>query len=344
MATLVSTDHAILAGLAHLGRHNVRKSLPEFKVEGPWGMTPKAAECARVFLREIVPVCFQDAGGAGVFPFPNPADANRVTYCCSSTWRRWSPEQLAFRFGPVSLRLAGMCAAAGIDPPLDKDDWLSGDVLIAWRFLGVQGYNRAHMGLLSRYSRLVPWFWLGSPDRELPERDDNPDLHSYFQQPLLPFLEALQPWIEKRWSQVLREWPDLKEIGRSHTIRAWRMWRDTCLAFGRPDLVRGMVQAAHAVCGQMRWINALREHLPVPGSVSFQVLGAREADLLAIGTMLEEMALFRDRAEELVYIDETYASATTFKLAVPPEVRDRLRQSSVAVGAMSAMGRMEGVT
>ena len=340
MTSLVSADYAILTGLARLGRRSFRSALPALKVDGPWGITPKAAGHARKMLREIVALSFEVAGAAGIYPYPNPNDADHVTY--APAWRRWGPDRLAFKFGPISICLAGMSVAGGIDPPLPLDVWQTGDVLVAWRVLVLSAVNKTHLDTLSHYSRLLPWFWLGVPEREITAAMEPLDLKFYFRPPLLAFLEALQPWLEIRWTNVLESWADLKPAGRASIVRAWRLWRDACLEHDRPDLVRGMLRAANSACVQTRWMENLRKQLPAPGAVSFQELGLRELDLLAIGTMLEEMAIFRDQAEQLVYIDETYASATAFKSAVPPEVRDRLRQCSADIGAMGALGRVGG--
>ncbi len=342
MTSLVSTDYAILEGLARLGRKSFRSALPPMKVDGPWGMTSKAAGHAREMIREIVVVSFEEAGAGGIYPYPNPNDSNRVAY--APTWRRWNPEQLAFRFGPISICLAGMSVAGGVDPPQALEVWQAGDVLVAWRLLSISGIKRSHLDILSHFPRLSPWFWLGFPERELAVIAEPLDLKFYFRPPLLAFLEALQPWMETRWEKALEKWTDLKPAGRAGIVRAWRMWRDACLEHDRPDLVRGMLRAANSACVQTRWLGDLRKCLPVPGSVSFQEIGLRESDLLAIGTVLEEMATFRDRAEQLVYIDETYASAMAFKSAVPPEVRDRLRKCGADIGAMAVLGRAGGVS
>lgn len=86
-------------------------------------------------------------------------------------------------------------------------------------------------------------------------------------------------------------------------------------------------------------MEGLRDRIPAPGSVPFSELAAWEADYLAVGDMLAEMVAFRDRAEELVYIDETYASAMAFKEAVPTATRDRLQVATREVRAMRALDR-----
>lgn len=328
-------DSAILKGLARLARLDGPPGIRSGAIPGnPLGLTPAAASGAKALLREAVVSAFVASGGGLASPFPAPYRENEVVRV--PVWRRWKASDLGFSFGSASLRIAANSSGAPSLPD-SGEPWLSGDALLAWRCLSL-----APEPEVARWAKAgcpeAAWLVLGFPSQAM-AKVHRLDPNHLFRPPLLPLVESLMPWSESKWRTSLTKWVSAGAAGRSAILTAWGAWSELCSVAGRPDLARGMIRGALVACGNTEWMNGLRDRVPAPGSVPFSELAAWEADYLAVGEMLSEMAAFRDRAEELVYIDEMYASAMAFKEAVPTATRDRLRIAAREVRAMRALDR-----
>lgn len=328
-------DEAVLKGLVRMARPEGPLGLRTGIIPGVQPcLSPRAAEGAKGLLAEAVVTVFMASGGGGASPFPNPYGESEVVRV--PAWRRWKLEDLGFSFGSASLRIAANSFGAPSLPDA-REPWHTGDALLAWRCL-----SQAPEAEVARWARAgcpeAAWLVLGFPAIPLSPAH-RLDRDWLFRAPLLPLVESLMPWSETMWRKVLANWFSLGTEGRRSVLGGWNAWRDLCLLAGRPDLVRGMVMGAFGACCHTRWLDALRDRAPAVGAVPFSELEAWEADYLSVGDMLAGMAECRDRAEELVYIDETYASALAFKEAVPAAARDGLVAAAREVRAMRALVR-----
>lgn len=328
-------DKAILKGLVRMARLDGPPGIRSGSISGnQLQISQMSAPGAKALLAETVITAFVASGGGLASPFPAPYRENEVVRM--PTWRRWKPADLSFSFGPASLRIAASASGAPALPD-SSEPWLSGDSLAAWRCLSLASEPE-----VARWANAGcpegAWFVLGFPAQSL-SKAHRLDPEKLFRPPLLPLIESLMPWSEWRWRKALTQWNSAGTAGRSAILAAWEVWSGICAKAGRPDLTRGMIRGAEAACGKTDWMNALRDRLPAPGAMPFSELSAWETDFLAVEEMLSGMAAFRDRAEELVYIDETYASAMAFKEAVPAMTRDRLQVAALEIRNMRALNR-----
>lgn len=328
-------DMLILKGLIRMARLDGPPGIRSGSNPGnPLRVTPRCASGAKELLAETVISAFVVSGGGSASPFPSPYQENEVVRV--PVWRRWKSADLSFSFGPASLRIAASASGAPTIPD-PGEPWLNGDSLVAWRCLSLASDPE-----VARWAKAggpeAAWLVLGFPAQAL-DKAHRMDPEKLFRPPLLPLVESLMPWCEWKWRRALEKWTSAGSLGRSAVLAAWAAWSDLCAKVGRPDLTRGMIRGAEGACGKTEWMNGLRDRLPAPGSMSFSELEAWEADFLGLEEMLVGMAAFRDRAEELVYIDETYASAMAFKETVPVSTRDRLQVGAREIRNMRALNR-----
>jgi hypothetical protein len=304
-------------------------------------ITSRGAGFAKAILKEFVVYSFVAAGGGQAIPFPNPARESET--CREPVWNRWKPQDLAFLFGPVSLRIAALAGGCESLPDARDGEWQSGDALMAWRWLSMATESEA-----ARWAKACPreraWILLGFPGL-CQDAETGIDPGLILSPPLLPLVESMMPWSEMMWTRALSAWVSAGKLARKAVIGAWRSWSGICAGSGRPDLARGMIRGTASACSRREWIERLRDYLPssgtagISGAISCSEVESLESDLLSVADMLADMVFFRDQAEEPVYIDETYASACALKESVSPSMRDRLACSAREVRAMAVLGR-----